>query len=143
MYKKILVALDNSLADEALLSHIAKLAKIHDSALLLVHVAHGWVARRYEDFLLRESEEMITDNAYLKVVAGNLEREGLEAIPHLALGDPPEEILKVAENENCDLIAMTSHGHRFFADLFFGSTIEDVRHRTKIPLLIVKMGETA
>ena len=56
----------------------------------------------------------------------------------LALGDPPQEILKVAEGEHCDLIAMTSHGHRLFGDLFHGSTITEVRHQTSIPVLVVR-----
>jgi nucleotide-binding universal stress UspA family protein len=140
MYKKILVALENSEADKTLLPHIIELAKLCGSELLLVHVAHGWVALRYEDLQLRESDEMRISKAYLQETAEMLKREGLQVNAHLALGDPPEEILKIADNENCDLIAMTSHGHRFFADLFLGSTIEDVRHRTMIPMLIVKMG---
>lgn len=140
MYEKILVALENSQADASLLPHIAKLANIHHSHLLLVHVADGWVARRYEDFQLRPSEEMLQDQTYLEKTAAQLSELGLKVSIKLALGDPPEEILKVAEEEKCDLIAMTSHGHRFFADLLFGSTIEDVRHRTHIPLLVVKMG---
>lgn len=140
MYKKILVALENSAADKSLLPHIIELAKWHDSELLLVHVADGWVARRYDDFLLKESEEMIEDKKYLSETAENLKKLGLKVSAHLALGDPPEEILKVADKEKCDLIAMTSHGHKFIADLFLGSTIENVRHNTMIPMLIVKMG---
>lgn len=140
MYKKILVALENSVADNSLLPHITELAKIHQSDLLLVHVADGWVARRFEDFKLKESEEMIKDKKYLEETAKKLRDAGLKVQTHLALGNPPEEILKVSKDENCDLIAMTSHGHRFFADLFFGSTIEEVRHRSTIPLLVIKMG---
>jgi len=60
---------------------------------------------------------------------------------HLALGDPPTEILKTAEAENCDLIAMTSHGHRLIGDLLFGSTIHEVRHRTSIPVLLVRAAQ--
>jgi manganese transport protein len=48
------------------------------------------------------------------------------------------EILRVAVAEQCDLIALTSHGHRFFGDLFHGSTITQVRHRTNIPLLVLR-----
>jgi len=140
MYHKILVALENSQADATLLPHIVELAKIHNSELLLVHVADGWVARRYEDFKLRSSEEMINDEQYLQETVDKLKSKGVKVSKLLALGDPPEEILKVADSEKCDLIAMTSHGHRFFADLILGSTIEDVRHRTMIPMLIVKMG---
>lgn len=141
MYKKILVALENSHADQSLLPHVSQLAKTLHSDLLLVHVAEGWVARHYDDFLLRESEEMIKDLEYLEQTAQQLRSEGLKVSTDLALGDPPLEILKIAERENCDLIAMTSHGHRFLADLFFGSTIEEVRHQSSIPLLVIKMGE--
>ncbi len=138
MYKKILVALENTGADQALLPHITGLAKIHNSHLFLVHVADGWVARYYDDMLLNESEEMIVDRRYLEETAESLRLRGLKVTTHLALGDPPKEILHIAEKEGCDLIAMTSHGHLFFADLFLGSTIEEVRHKSSIPLLIVK-----
>lgn len=138
MYKKILIALENSQADQALLPHVTELARIHHSHILLVHVADGWAARHYQDFLLKESEEMIKDRLYLAEVAENLRCLGLNVKVHLALGDPPMEILKTAIHEGCDLIAMTSHGHRFWADLFFGSTIEEVRHMSSIPILIVK-----
>ena len=59
----------------------------------------------------------------------------------LALGDPPEEILRLAREEHCDLIAMTSHGHRLLGDLLFGSVIHEVRHRTSIPVLLVRAGQ--
>jgi nucleotide-binding universal stress UspA family protein len=138
MYNKILVALDNSEADNFLLPHVVELAKIHHSKLLLVHVAEGWVARNYNTLLLKESEEMIEDRNYLAEKAKELQQKGIEIYTHLALGEPSQEILKVALKEQCDLIAMTSHGHRFLADLFLGSTIEEVRHKTAIPILIVK-----
>jgi nucleotide-binding universal stress UspA family protein len=56
----------------------------------------------------------------------------------LALGDPAKEILKTAERQNCDLIAMTTHGHRFISDLVHGSTISEVRHKATIPILLVR-----
>lgn len=136
MYKKILVALDNSPADQTMLPHIAELAKIHHSDLLLVHVADGWVARNFDQFALKESEEMIKDRKYLEITAKQLRNKQLHVKTHLALGEPSQEILKLAAEQKCDLIAMTSHGHRFFADIFFGSTIEEVRHQSPIPLLI-------
>lgn len=137
MYKKILVALDNSVADHALLPHITKLARILKSHLFLVHVADGWVARHYDELLLKESEEMIKDRHYLDEIANDLKLDGLSVSTHLALGDPPQEILRLAESEHCDLIAMTSHGHRFIGDILYGSTIEEVRHQSLIPLLVV------
>lgn len=140
MYQKILVALENSQADKSLLPHVAELAKLHKSKLLLVHVADGWVARNYDKLQLRESQEMIDDRAYLDETANQLRCNGLNVETCLALGDPPNEILKTAEREKCDLIAMTTHGHRLLADIFYGSTIEHVRHRSMIPLLIVHAG---
>src|SRR5438128_7622280 len=65
MYRKILVALENSHADETLLPHVAGLAKLHGSGLLLVHVADGFVARNYEQLGLAESREMKEDRVYL------------------------------------------------------------------------------
>lgn len=138
MYRKILVALENSVADQTLLPHVTELAKRLGSELLLVHVADGWAARNYEQLKLTESDEMKMDRAYLADVAGRLQDAGLKVSTQLALGDPPKEILKTAENENCDLIAMTSHGHRLIGDLLFGSTIHEVRHKTSIPVLLVR-----
>ncbi|MBI5395805.1 MAG: universal stress protein [Verrucomicrobia bacterium] len=137
MYQKILVALENSRADKSLLPHVAELAKLHKSKLLLVHVADGWVARNYDRLQLRESQEMVEDRAYLEATAKQLREKGLTVETCLALGDPPNEILKTAQREKCDLIAMTTHGHRLLADIFYGSTIEKVRHASIIPLLIV------
>jgi nucleotide-binding universal stress UspA family protein len=141
MYRKILVALENSAADQSLVPHVAKLARQLGSELLLVHVADGWVARNFDKLKLAESEEMKADRAYLAEVAASLGAQQLIVTTHLALGDPPAEILRTAESENCDLIAMTSHGHRLLGDLLYGSTIHEVRHRTSIPVLLVRAGK--
>jgi len=138
MYRKILVALENSRADASLLPHIEQLAKLMHSQLLLVHVADGWVARNFNQLKLAESEEMKSDRGYLEKTAAHLRAEGLEVSAHLALGDPPTEIIKTAQREQCDLIAMTTHGHRLIGDLIFGSTIHEVRHKTTVPVLLVR-----
>jgi len=138
MYRKILVVLDNSRADASLLPHIERMARLMQSELLLVHVADGWVARNFNRLKLAESEEMKADRAYLEATAAHLRKAGLEVVAQLALGDPPTEILKTAEREKCDLIAMTSHGHRLLGDLIFGSTIHKVRHETSIPVLLIR-----
>ena len=138
MYKRILVALENSAADQALLPHVTELARRLHSQLLLVHVADGWAARNFQHLKLAESEEMKADRAYLAETMENLKAQGISVMSHLALGDPPTEILRTAEKENCDLIAMTSHGHRLIGDLLFGSTIHEVRHKTSIPVLLVR-----
>jgi nucleotide-binding universal stress UspA family protein len=137
MYKKILVALDNSRTDQAMFPHITQLAKIHHSELLLVHVADGWAARNYNRFDLVDSEEMQADRDYLETRAADLRGQGLEVNTQLGLGDPASGILKIAETEKCDLIAMTTHGHRFLKDLIYGNTITQVRHRANVPVLLV------
>ena len=138
MYRKILVALENSRSDASLLPHVQELAKLAHSELLLIHVADGWVARNFNHLKLAESEEMKVDREYLEKTVAGLRAQGLNVSAHLALGDPPTEIIKAAEREHCDLIAMTTHGHRFIGDLIFGSTIHEVRHRTSIPVLLVR-----
>jgi nucleotide-binding universal stress UspA family protein len=138
MYKKILVALENSPADEAMLPQVAQLAALLGSELLLLHVADGWAARSFHQLKLAESEEIKSDRAYLEKIAEKLSAEKLIVSTLLAMGSPPVEILKIAEAEQCHLIAMTSHGHRWLGDILHGSTINEVRHRTHIPIFLVR-----
>lgn len=137
MYKKILVALDNSPTDQAMIPHITALAKTHGSQLLLLHVADGWAARHYDRFQLADSEEIREDRAYLESAAEQLRAQGLEVETQLEMGEPSQGILKAAGEEACDLIAMTTHGHRFLKDLLYGSTITKVRHLASVPVLLV------
>ena len=138
MYKKILVALDNSPADESILPHVVELARRFGSEVLLLHVADGFAARCFDQLKLAESEEMKADQKYLEQIAARLREKEIRLEIRLALGNPPAEILKVAENEDCDLIAMAGHGHRLFGDIFHGSTITQVRHQTTIPILVAR-----
>ena len=141
MYKKILVALENSRADQALIPHVIELARQFKAELLLVHVADGWAARNYEQLHLAESEEMKEDRAYLEGLAAELRKSGAPVSIYLGLGDPSTEILKTTEREHCDLIAMTMHCHRFLADVLLGSTIRQVRHKTRVPVFLVRAKE--
>lgn len=138
MYRKILVALDTTASDQELLPHITRLALLLNSELLLLHVADGWVARNFDQLQLAGSEEMQDDWRYLQETAARLRAEtGLTIDTQLALGSPPEQILKIADTEGCDLIALNSHGHRLVGDIIYGSTIEVVRHRARVPILVV------
>lgn len=139
MYAKILVALENGAADERLLPHVSRLAAQLNAELLLLHVADGWAARNFEQLKLAESAEMKADREYLEATAGRLRASGLRVDTLLALGNPPDEIVKIAASSGCDLIALASHGHKLIGDLFHGSTIDKVRHNTTIPLLVVSM----
>lgn len=138
MYKKILIALDNSPADDSILPHVAELASHFGSEILLLHVADGFAARCFDQLKLAESDEIKADRAYLEKTAADLRAKNLRVELKLAMGNPPTEILKTAEDEQCDLIALAGHGHRLFGDLFHGSTITEVRHKTSIPLLVIR-----
>ena len=138
MYRKILIALDNSPADASILPHAAGLAAHFGAEILLLHVADGFAARCFDSLKLAESEEMKADRAYLEKIADDLRAKNNSVAIRLALGNPPAEIVKVAESEGCDLIALAGHGHRLFGDIFHGSTITEVRHSTDIPLLVLR-----
>jgi len=138
MYKRILVAIENSAADRAVLDHIQRLAKLTDAELLLVHVADGWAARHFEDLALRESEEIRDDKAYLEKICAEFASHGFRCGARLAMGDPATELVKVAAEEHVDLIAMSTHGHRFLQDLLRGSTADRVRHNVTVPVLMVR-----
>ena len=138
MYRHILVPLDNSPTDEVVLHHIRKLARFAGSKLTLIHVAEGHVARNLEQLNLAPSAEMIEDHDYLERRQGELSAEGLNVSMHLACGEPAKEILLFAEKIGCDLIAMSTHGHRFLGDLILGSVAEQVRHHTDVPVLLIR-----
>jgi manganese transport protein len=138
MYKKILVALENGRTDRTLLPHVQQLAKLLGSELLLVHVADGWAARSFDQLKLNESEEMLADRRYLDETANAIRGLGLNVSVKLALGNPPTEIIKAAQAEHCDLIAMGTHGHKLIGDIIHGSTVNEVRHGTDIPMLLIR-----
>jgi nucleotide-binding universal stress UspA family protein len=138
MYKHILIPLENSAADETILTHIRPLARITGARLLLVHVADGWVARNFNQLQLAESEEMKGDRAYLENRVRELTGEGFSCDAVLALGEPSDEIIKLAQEKNVDLIAMTTHGHRFVSDILYGATADKVRHAVNVPVLLIR-----
>jgi len=139
MYKHILIPLENSAADETILTHIKPLARMTGATLLLVHVAEGWVARNFQQLKLAESQEMKDDRAYLETLTRELTKEGFTCDAVLALGEPSDEIIKLARERNVDLIAMTTHGHRFISDILYGATADKVRHSVDVPVLLVKV----
>ena len=138
MYKRILVPLENSDYDDAILAHVRDLAKLCDASVVLIHCADGWAARNQHQLVLRESDEMKNDREYLESRADALEADGLQAECILAGGDPATEIASAVVREGCDLVAMSTHGHKGVQDLLRGSVANEVRHRTTIPVLMVR-----
>lgn len=138
MYHRILIPLEHSSYDRVIIDHVRQLATLCKSSLILIHVADGFAARHQAALKLRESEEMRIDRDYLEEWCARLRQEGFETDSLLAGGDPASEIVAAAEREKCDLIAMAVHGHRGLQDVLYGTTANDVRHRTMVPVLMVR-----
>lgn len=138
MYKKILIPLDSTPTDEVILKHIRPLARLTQAELILLHVADGYAARLQEQLNLANSQEIKEDNVYLRHKKEEFAKEGFRVKSILLAGDPTEGILKVAQEEKCDLIAMATHGHKLVKDILLGSVANNLRHRTDIPILMVR-----
>jgi len=139
LYKKILVPLDNSVTDETILVHVRKLVHLTHAQLVLVHVADGFAARLQDQLNLADSEEIKDDQAYLDQVSARLQKDGFRVKAVLVQGkEPADGILSVAQDEGCDLIAMATHGHQFIEDMILGSVADMLRHRTDIPILMIR-----
>ena len=138
MYRSILVAVENSSADRTILTHVRELATLTGAELLLVHVADGWAARHFNQLKLRESEEMKADRAYLDQLASELSSASFKVSTELAMGDPATELIRLCGERKVDLIAMSTHGHRFLQDLLRGTTVDKVRHLVRIPVLLLR-----
>lgn len=141
MYHTILIPLDNSPTDAAILAHIRPLATMARAALVLVHVADGFAARHQTALNLADSEEMHADRAYLARIEQQLAAEGFRVSSVLECGDPATQILAVAARVNADLIAMATHGHGLIGDIVHGTVADKLRHRTGIPILMLRSGK--
>lgn len=136
MYATILVTLDNSQTDRAIIEHVKPLARLMRSRVVLLHVADGWAARTFGADAV--SREVTADREYLLRVRAEFKAEGIETEAELAYGEPAREIVKWVEQKGCDLVAMSTHGHRFLADIFLGATAHEVQHRISVPVLLLR-----
>jgi nucleotide-binding universal stress UspA family protein len=140
MYKTILVTLDGTPTDRAIVEHIKLLAKLAGSRVVLLHVADGRAARTYG--LDAVSQEITEDKAYLQSVREELQSKDIPVDTEMAYGDPAREITKWVEQKHCDLVAMSTHGHRFLADLFLGTTASRVQHNVSVPVLLLELSKS-
>ena len=136
MYKTILVTLDGSPTDRAIIEHVKQLATFAHSRVILLHVADGWAARTFGADAI--SPEISEDTAYLEKIRAEFQSAGIPAETELAYGDPPREIVKWVEQKPCDLVAMSTHGHRLLGDIFLGTTASRVQHRIRVPVLLLR-----
>jgi nucleotide-binding universal stress UspA family protein len=136
MYHRILVTLDGTPTDRHIIEHVKELAQVMHSRLVLLHVADGWAARTFGQDAV--SPEVTADSAYLNSVRREFESAGIDAETVLAFGEPADEIVKWIRDKGCDLVAMSTHGHRFLADLFLGTTASRVQHKVSVPVLLLR-----
>lgn len=136
MYRTILVTLDATPTDRAIIDHIKELARQLESSVILLHVATGVPAQFHGPDAA--GEEIEEDQAYLAEVLAEFQAAGVQAKAELGFGDPVREIVKWAEEAHCDLVAMSTHGHRLLGDILFGATASRVQHSISVPVLLLR-----
>jgi nucleotide-binding universal stress UspA family protein len=131
VYRNILVAIDCSPVDDAIIEHVSALALQNSAKVYLLHVVHSHTL---------DQNRVLTEKARV-TMAGyqeTLEAQGVEAFILIRSGEPDPEILEEVESGNYDLVAMATHGHTFLGDLLFGSVSRTLKHKIQIPLLLLK-----
>ncbi len=136
MYNTILLTLDCTPTDRTIIDHVKQLAQLAQSRLVLLHVADGWAARTYGEDAV--SPEITEDTAYLKTVQKEFQSLGIPAAIELAYGVPYKEIIKWLRQNPCDLVAMSTHGHRLLGNIFLGTTASRVQHSVSVPVLLFR-----
>jgi manganese transport protein len=136
-YRRVAVALEAAPGDADILSGVIPLIRASGAEVILIHVVESAAARFIGDEV--NDAEARHDKEYLRRVALRLTQAGLQCKTRLGAGDPSEEIARIAEEEQSDLIVTGAHGHRFLGDLFHGSTVDDLHHLTTIPLLTIRI----
>ncbi len=133
MYKTILIPLDCSKVDDVIIEHIMKLSSYMNPAVLLLRALH-----HHTRDALSYSENVT--NEYMEQLVKKFSNIGIRAESIIEYGDPDDVIARIAEEKECDLIAFATHGHKKVMDFVLGSVVEKVRHRTKIPILLINAG---
>jgi len=133
VYRNILVTIDCSPVDEAIVKHVSALARQNDAKVCLLHVVHSHTLD--QDRALREKAQ-----SCLEAGRTMLQAQGVDACTLIRSGEPDAQILEEIAGGDYDLVAMATHGHRFIGDAFFGSVSESLKHKISIPLLLLKAG---
>jgi manganese transport protein len=136
-YRKILVPLDHSDRDRQAIAHAAAIARGPAAKLYLLHVEEDVTSQVYG--ALASTAEVEAGAEYLRGIVADLQLRGLaveSVVRHSRR--PNAEIVRYARELQPDLIVMGAHGHKGIKDLIFGNTINAVRHKLKIPLLVVR-----
>ena len=136
LYNTILVTLEGTPTDRAIIDHIKLLALTMQSRVVLLHVASGVPAKYHRtDAAGKEVEE---SKVYLGRVRDEFTAAGIPAEAQLAYGEPAKEIVNWVQRNGCDLVAMSTHGHQLIADLVLGTTANRVQHSLSVPVLLLR-----
>ena len=136
LYKTILVTVEGTPTDRAIIEHVKPLAQAMHSRVVLLHVASGVPAKYHRtDAAGKEVEE---GRVELEKVRAEFAAAGIQAEAELAYGEPAKEIVKWVNEKGCDLVAMSTHGHQFVADLVLGTTAIRVQHNISVPVLLLR-----
>ncbi len=134
-YNRIAVAIDFSRTDHTNISHALAQGGTH-ARYLLIHIVETagalMMGSDIKDF------ETGSDFDNLKKYADELKQQGYDCELKIGYGNPKRAIPKSVNEFHADLLVMGAHGHRGIKDLILGTTVDAVRHRVKIPVLIVR-----
>ena len=135
-FNRIAIALDFSDNDKKLLSFAIAQGNTH-ATYILIHVVESVSAR----LLKQESGDYETqeDQKRLQHYSDNLKMEGYRAIIQLGFGRRSGEISRIVNEHEADMLVMGAHGHKGVEDFIHGETVNSVRHKVKIPVLIVNV----
>ncbi|MDD3180664.1 MAG: universal stress protein [Opitutaceae bacterium] len=136
MYKTILVTLDSTPTDRAIINHIKSLAKQMRSRVVLFHVITSVPAKIHGQ--AAAGPEVQAGETYLSNIQAEFATAGITAEAELAYGDPVKEIVNWVQQNGCDLVAMSTHGHQFVAGLVLGKTAIKVQHSLSVPVLMLR-----
>lgn len=134
-YKHIAVSIDFSANDTESIRHAIMQGGKY-AEYTLIHVVETAGARYYGNEVMDQETQSDLDNLNKYVDA--MKKLGYKAKPEIGYGAPAREITRIVNNEKIDFIVMGSHGHKAIKDLIFGTTVNKVRHRVKVPVLVVK-----
>ncbi len=134
-YKHIGITVDFSKNDPNTIRHAliqgGKHADYH-----LIHIVETAAARYHGKATM--DHETQSDDENLRKYCTNLEALGYKAIPHIGFGSSAREIADITKKNDLELLVMGAHGHKGLKDLIFGTTVESVRHKINIPVLVVR-----
>jgi manganese transport protein len=134
-YKRIAICVDFSPVDSQAIGNALAQGGV-DAEYLLIHVVETAGAMVYGSEI--HDLESSIDHAAMHSYKTQIRNKGYRASIKIGYGKPGKRIPEVVHEFNADLLVMGAHGHRLFKDLIFGTTLDTVRHRVNIPVLIVK-----